>query len=816
MSKEQRQLFDTAPEPWEADDQSQQLVATVVLSAGPAQEFDYLVPDSLREKVELGRRVKVPLGPSNRLVVGYCVRLEDRPAGRRRLKPLHSVLDQRSLLSPAMLRLTRWIADYYLCDWAAVLDAVVPVGVRSGAGTRLATLLAVDAEVAANVKPRPVVAVEGETSGRGFTLGDLKLSPKQAEILKILAESKQPLTPGELARAARCTSGPIATLRRKGLIRAQSSRIATLRPEESLPVREKHLVLNPDQQQALQTILEAINGPRHQTILVHGVTGSGKTEVYIQAIQEVIHFGRQAIVLVPEISLTPQTVERFRQRFGAVAVLHSHLSDAERHWHWQRIAEGAVSVVVGARSAVFAPTPHLGLIVLDEEHESSFKQGSVPRYHARDVAIARAAAENIPLVLGSATPSLESWHRAKTGQYTLVEMPRRVLDRPMPIVGTIDLRAQKARGGLSRGAISRQMQAAVTAALDDGGQVILLLNRRGFSTHIQCPACGHVMNCPHCDIALTHHRTETIALCHYCDYEVPAPSVCPVCEFAGIRYSGLGTQRLEAEVRARFPNVMTIRMDTDAMQAHGSHQRALEAFRVGNVRILLGTQMIAKGLDFPNVTLVGVINADTALHLPDFRAAERTFHLVTQVAGRTGRGPKGGRVLVQTFSPDHPAIQAAVRHDYAAFAAGELPIRQMLCYPPLASMIRLVIRGPVEAVVAEFADYIAGRIRAALSIGRDTTAGAANTIVGAAVVLPHPAVGCGSTTAAPTPPPTATRVLGPAPCPFARLKGRYRFQIQVQGPDGEPLRAAVREATADLEPPEDVQWIVDVDPVEML
>jgi primosomal protein N' (replication factor Y) (superfamily II helicase) len=762
MTPDQRQLFDTEPEPWEADDQGRQLAASVVLSAGPEQAFDYSVPDSLRDVVELGRRVQVPLGKGNRLVVGYCVGLEDQPIGRRRLKPLHSVLDQRSLLSPAMLRLTRWIADYYLCDWASVLDAVVPAGVRTGAGTRMATLLTIDDETAKR-------------------LPELKLSPKQMEVLKVLAEAKEPLGPGELARAARCTSAPIATLRRKGLIRAHTGRIATLRPDEAPPAREKHLVLNPDQEHALRAILDAMNARKHQTILVHGVTGSGKTEVYIQAIQEVIHFGRQAIVLVPEISLTPQTVERFRGRFGSVAVLHSHLSDAERHWHWQRIAEGAVSVVVGARSAIFAPTPNLGLIVLDEEHESSFKQDSVPRYNARDVAVARAAAEGIPLVLGSATPSLESWHRAQTGQYMLVEMPRRVLDRPMPAVGTIDLRGQKSSGSLSSGAISRQMKAAVTAALDEGGQVILLLNRRGFSTHIQCPACGHVVRCPECDIALTHHRTEQIALCHYCDYEVPAPSACPSCSFAGIRYSGLGTQRLEAEVRARFPNVLALRMDTDTMQAHGSHQRALAAFRAGKVRILLGTQMIAKGLDFPNVTLVGVINADTALHLPDFRAAERTFHLVTQVAGRTGRGPKGGRVLVQTFSPDHPAILAAVRHDYAAFAAGELPIRQMLRYPPFASMIRLVVRGPVEPVTAEFANYIAERLNAALKQQQ-----------------------------------TEARVLGPAPCPFARLKGKYRFQIQVQGPDGEQLRAAVRQATTQLEPPDDVQWIVDVDPVDML
>ena len=311
--------------------------------------------------------------------------------------------------------------------------------------------------------------------------------------------------------------------------------------------------------------------------------------------------------------------------------------------------------------------------------------------------------------------------------------------------------------------------------------MILLLNRRGFSTHIQCPACGHVMRCPGCDIALTHHRTEEIALCHYCDYHVPAPTACPNCEFGGIRYGGRGTQRLEAEVRARFPGVPCLRMDTDAMQARGSHERAFSAFRSGKVRILLGTQMIAKGLDFPEVTLVGVINADTALHLPDFRAAERTFHLVTQVAGRTGRGPKGGRVLVQTFNPDHPAIRAAVRHDFAAFAAGELPARQMFRYPPFTAMIRLVIRGPKPRPVAEFAGHLAERLRWALK-DRQTDA----------------------------------RVLGPAPAPFAKLRGKYRFQIQVQGPDGDALREAVRRATADQRPPEGVQWIVDVDPQDML
>jgi len=780
MSPEQRSLFDTAPEPWEEDDQSEQLVAAVVFATGPAQEFDYVVPDALREQVEPGRRVRAPFGKGNRLVDGYCVRVETRRAGRRRLKPLEAVLDQRSLLSAPMLRLTQWIAAHYLCDWATVLEAVLPAGVRGRAGTRLSTLL----------------WVEPATTAR---LAELQLPDKQAAVLKALAAADGPLTSSQLARAARCTHSPIAALRRKGLIRARTGRVQASARSEPATARQPHLKLNDDQQAALDAILDALHSGRHQTVLIHGVTGSGKTEVYIQAIQEVIHFGRQAIVLVPEISLTPQTVERFRQRFGEVAVLHSHLSDAERHWHWQRIVEGKVPVVVGARSAIFAPTPHLGLIVLDEEHETSFKQETAPRYHAREVAIFRAQAEGVPLVLGSATPSLESWQRANSGAYRLVEMPRRVLGRPLPAVGTIDLRCEALRRQ-SRGAISRQLHLAMAAALEEGGQVILLLNRRGFSTHIQCPACGHALRCPHCDIALTHHRTRQIALCHYCDYQVPAPTACPACEFSGIRYGGLGTQRLEAEVRARFPGVPCLRMDSDTMQAHGSHERAFLAFRSGEVRILLGTQMIAKGLDFPNVTLVGVINADTALHFPDFRAAERTFHLVTQVAGRTGRGPKGGRVLVQTSNPEHPAIQAATRHDYRAFAAAELPMRQMLRYPPFASMIRLVIRGPVEKAAADFAAEVADRLRAALAAPEQMGTGTS--------AEPVPI--------ASQPPGADARVLGPAPAPFARLRGKYRFHIQLQGPDDDLLRAAVRKAAVEVQTPEQVQWIVDVDPVDML
>ena len=396
MSDQQRHLFDTEPAPWQEDDQAEQLVASVVLPTGPAQQFDYVVPDRLRDQIEPGRRVRVPLGRGNRLVTGYCVRLDTRPAGPRRLKPVEAVVDRRSLLSPAMLRLTEWIAERYLCDWGQVLETVVPAGVRGQAGTRMTTLLT----VAADARER---------------IASMKLPEKQRAVLDALWAAKEPLTPQELARAARCTLAPITALAPQGADPLPHRPHAAPAGRAAARRREANLTPNPDQAKALAAILAALRAQQHQVILVHGVTGSGKTEVYIQAIEEVVRYGRQAIVLVPEISLTPQTVERFRHRFGEVAVLHSHLSDAERHWHWQRIAEGGVPVVVGARSAIFAPTPHLGLIVLDEEHEGSFKQETAPRYHARDVAIARAEAEGVPLVLGSATPSLESWLQAQQG-----------------------------------------------------------------------------------------------------------------------------------------------------------------------------------------------------------------------------------------------------------------------------------------------------------------------------------------------------------------------------------------------------------------
>lgn len=760
MTQSQHTLFG-APEPWELDDAWQALVASVVFSSGAGGEFSYRVPDDLAGLLEPGRRVQVPFGRGNRLVTGYCVGVENRDVGPRQLKAIAEVVDQRTLLSPAMLRLTRWMAEHYLCEWGQVLEAALPAGVRAQAGTRTATFLKIT------------------ETGRA-ALAHEKLGKKQKELLEILASVDGPLAPNELVSRAHCTLAPLATLRKRHWVATIRKRVQTMVPEHAPVERTANLELNDDQTRALDAILTSMRAREHQVILLHGVTGSGKTEVYMRAIEETVSFGRTAIVLVPEISLTPQTVERFRSRFPRVAVLHSHQTDAERHWHWEQIASGQIQVVVGPRSAIFAPTPHLGLIILDEEHESSFKQETVPRYHARDVALRRAEDERIPLVLGSATPSLESWQRARDKTYRLVELPRRVFDRPLPRVDTIDMLS--AQGGRPRrSAISRPLERAMQAALENDGQVILLLNRRGFSTHIQCPACGLVLRCPGCDIALIHHRKEAIALCHYCDHQMPAPAECPDCQFAGILYSGMGTERLEAEVRERFSQYACLRMDTDAVKGPGAHERALNKFRSGSVRILLGTQMIAKGLDFPNVTLVGVVNADTGLHLPDFRASERTFQLLAQVAGRTGRGEKGGRVLVQTLNPHHPAIEFASRHDYEGFAQMELAARSALSYPPFGELARVILRGEQQERLHDFSVQMGDRLR--------------ETLEAAGVKF---------------------RILGPALAPIAKLRGQFRYHLQLQAESGEPLRAALRAVTAAIEPPDDIHFVVDIDPISML
>ena len=786
-------------EAWEVAASEDRLVADVVFNRPLTTIYQYLVPEGLRDLIGPGQRVQAPFGRGGQSTTGYCVGLSTTlPAGRT-LKTIESVLDREPLIDSRMLELTRWIGDRYLCGWGQVLETVIPKGVKTNAGTRevafftlsdaLQAKLGVVAQGTSNVdelndvksgvSAHPAEAGTANQPARSVSeiatiLDGLKLRAKQRTVVEILHAAQRPMSVDELSAAAQCGVSPIHSLEEKGLIVSLRRRVFTTTETDAIePHRE--IVLNDDQTRAVKTILDVVRSSEHRTLLLHGVTGSGKTEVYIRAIEEIVSYGRQAIMLVPEISLTPQTIRRFRSRFDSVAVLHSHLTDAERHGHWKQIASGNVQVVVGARSAVFAPTPHLGMIVIDEEHETSFKQDNTPRYHAREVARYRAEIEKVPLILGSATPTLESWQRVISRKDTLISMPKRVENLPLPPVVIVDTRNDPAIGKGT--AIGRALFQAMNVALKEGGQVILFLNVRGYSSVIWCRGCGVGVKCPNCDITLTWHKERAIALCHCCNFSAKPPSTCPSCGRPGLAYLGLGTERLENEVRTRFEDYKCLRMDSDTMQKRGSHDTALEKFRHGEVQILLGTQMIAKGLDFPNVTLVGVIDADTLLHQPDLRSAERTFQLIAQVAGRTGRSRRGGRVLVQTASPSQPAILRAAEHNYLGFANAEMLHRKALNVPPFSQLARIIIRGPVEKEVNEYAVKIGELVRAA---SKEIQA--------------------------------EVKILGPAPCPVTRLKANFRYHLQVTTRDLESLRAIWLLAAPQFPSHSTIEHQVDVEP----
>jgi primosomal protein N' (replication factor Y) len=752
--------FADVPE-WEQAAQDDVLVAEVVFNLPLERPYTYAVPEGLRDLLRPGQRVRAPLGRSNRLVTGYCVGVVPGERGQRTLKELESLLDRDPLIDSSMLELTRWIGERYLCGWGQVLDSVIPAGVRNKSGTREVQYF--------HLSEQALELLAGRVTGQ-------RLSSQQRTLLESLQRAGQPLTATDLCAAAGCSPASLSGLRRKGLVVPLKQR-SELDAEAGPPGQtEADLQMNDQQQQALDAILKPIRESRHETLLLHGVTGSGKTEVYIQAIREVVSYGRQAIVLVPEISLTPQTIRRFRSRFGSVAVLHSHMTDTERHRQWQSIAAGGVQVVVGARSAVFAPVPHPGLIVIDEEHEPSFKQDSTPRYHAREVARRRCEDARVPLVLGSATPTLESWLRAARKQDRLVSMPQRVADRPLPPVLIVDVRTDPriARGS----SIGRAMHQAISRALQERGQTILFLNLRGYSPVVWCRTCGAGVKCPACDITLTWHRDRQAVVCHSCGWTSDPPLACPACQSAAVRYLGAGTQKLDEEVRGLFPQARVLRMDSDSMNRPGSHDEALGQFRRGEVDILLGTQMIAKGLDFPNVTLVGVVDADTMLRQPDMRAAERTFQLIAQVAGRTGRGERSGRVLVQTTCPDDPAVRFAAKHDYIGFAGHELAERRDTKAPPFSYAARVIFRGLDERRTREAAIAVAERLRAACR-------GELQSV----------------------------RVLGAAPAPIVRLRNFWRFHLQICAGTTEQVRALWLAVERTLELPEDVEFAVDVDPI---
>ena len=753
------------------------MIARVTLEMALRKEFDYSIPPGLAEQIDVGSRVQVPFGP--RKVFG-CVTALAEESDRAKLKPILKVIGAQALVTPKVLKLARWIGEYYCCAPEVALKSVLPDAVRQEqAGWR--ELLYVHA--------------------LPFTGDFPKLSKRQKEIWHIIEERREiPLK--ELLELADTTASTIRRLEDRGLvtISAQISERDPYAREHILP--SQPLPLNPAQTKALDAIIVAMdraptaNPPtaKHQSaianqprpFLLHGVTGSGKTEVYLQAIAHALQQGKGAIVLVPEISLTPQTVERFKARFSSgavqtlVAVLHSHLSAGERHDEWHKIRQGRARIVIGARSAIFAPVDPLGLVIVDEEHENSYKQEEAPRYHARDVAIMRGQMEGAMVLLGSATPSMETYFNCKKGKYALLELPERADDKKMPFVRVVDMR-QTLRKGKVIPIFSPQLTDAIAHRLERGEQTILFLNRRGYSTSLQCPLCGYVAGCPNCSISLTYHRQDQKLACHICGHTASVPSACPnpKCRNPEIRYAGLGTQKVEDSLTKLFPHARIKRMDSDALKRKDDFRRILGDFRAGKIDILVGTQMIAKGLHFPRVTLVGIIYADLALHQPDFRAGERTFQLLTQVAGRAGRGDVEGEVFVQAFTPFHPAIQFARRHDFAGFFEQELEFRQQLRYPPFSRIALLTLRGRNEEKVKFFADHLKREVDKIISTINDTL------------------------------------VAGPAPAPLLRADTYYRYQIMLRAPRMTALSLRLAQLTQSLSLDNDVILSVDIDPVEM-
>jgi primosomal protein N' (replication factor Y) len=775
------------------------MIARVSLEIALRKEFDYLIPPGLAGQIEVGSRVQVPFGP--RKILG-CVTALAEESAHTNLKPILKVIGVQTLVTPKVLKLARWIAEYYCCAPEIALKSVLPEAVRkeeSGWRERLF------------VRALPM---SGEFS---------KLPKRQQEVWNIIEERRE-LPLSELVELAETTAATVRKLEDRGLVEIapQISERDPYAREHILP--SQPLALNPAQAAALERITEAMDkpsstlNPQPSTFLLHGVTGSGKTEVYLQALAHALEQGKGAIVLVPEISLTPQTVERFKARFSSgklqtlVAVLHSHLSAGERHDEWHKIRQGRARIVIGARSAIFAPVEPLGLIIVDEEHEHSYKQEEVPRYHARDVAIMRGQMENAVVVLGSATPSLESYYNCKKGKYTLLELPERVDDQKMPHVRVVDMRqaASQQRGKEGIPIFSPQLKEAITQRLERKEQTILFLNRRGYSTSLQCPKCGEVVQCPNCSLALTFHRQEQKLCCHICGHVAPVPSVCPnvKCKNPAIRFAGTGTQRVEETLAKLFPQARIKRMDADTMKRKDDYRKVLGDFRTGKTDILVGTQMIAKGLHFPNVTLVGIIYADLALHQPDFRAGERTFQLLTQVAGRAGRGDVEGEVFVQAFAPFHPAIQYARRHDFTGFYEQEIEFREQLKYPPVSRVALLTLKGRNEDKVKFSAEHLKRELEKNLVAAVcDRRRSDENN-----------AVAKGKESAAVTDRRYSFRdliIAGPAPAPLLRAETFYRYQIMLRTRAMSKLSQALAKIIGTLALPEDVTLAVDIDPVNL-
>ena len=732
--------------------------------------FDYLVPTEMNDLIEIGCRVKVPFGPRN--VLGFVIGLKNETdVPLTKIKPIAQLLDIEPVLTNEMLQLAKWLKNETICYEIDALQVMIPSALRAKYEKKVTVQVPIE-NLHPNLQPlfershtvnyklfekngllpqlknalkQKYVSIENVVSQQGKVKAVKKVqiddsqtkltevasrisnrAKKQKQLIEWMQKhAGEVLEPNEIYQQTNTSPQVLQTLIELGAATFVHQEVYR-DPFTKEIKKTDFLSLTDEQAFALNQITSTMEEGKPETFLIHGITGSGKTEVYLQAIAKCLEQGKEAIVLVPEISLTPQMTDRFRSRFGElVAVLHSGLSVGEKYDEWRKIHRRSVKVVVGARSAVFAPFDNLGLIILDEEHEATYKQEDSPRYHARDVAIWRSHFHQCPVILGSATPSLESFARAKKKVYTLLTLKQRALKQSLPTVHIVDMREELKKG--NRSMFSQSLAESIQLRLEKKEQMVLFLNRRGYSSFVLCRDCGTVLQCENCDISLTYHRNNEKCKCHYCGFEIHVPKNCPQCQSDHIRFFGTGTQKIEEEIAKLFPEARVLRMDVDTTKTKGSHEQILEAFGEGKADILLGTQMIAKGLDYPNITLVGVMSADTSLHLPDFRAAEKTFQLLTQVSGRAGRHQKPGEVVIQTYTPEHYAIEMSKAQDYLPFYEREMQMRHQAGYPPYYYLVLIQISHTDVLMAAEYAgktvDWLRSKLSFNVSIIGPTTAG---------------------------------------------------------------------------------------------
>ena len=743
----------------------------MIVGVQPLAGFDkllhYKVPETLRAGLRPGALVRVPI--LNRSHLGLVMEINAVPdCPPEKLKALSAVLHDFPALTPDLLELARWMHLYYAARMESVLEAMIPAAVRGEAQLKSEKYISL---------ARPATAEE--------LAGLAKKAPQQARLCEFLQQQYKPVKKSLVLARLGITAAVVTGLVKRGLVHEENRHVERVAYPDNwtggeivtgLPPQ-----LNEEQAAVVKSVAESLTRKKFTAHLLHGVTGSGKTEVYLRAVEQVLAAGGSAIYLVPEVALTPQTVARLRGRFEAAGhqtvVWHSHLSDGERFDGWTALATGRARVVVGARSAIFAPVHDLRLIVVDEEHEPAYKQDETPRYHGRDVAVYRAKLAHAVCLLGSATPSLESFANVRGGKYQLNVLTKRVDDKRMPDIQIVDMRVEVMR---QRGLVtlSRLLVDHMHQRFERKEQIILFINRRGYSSSLQCRKCGHVEQCPHCSVAMTYHRADETLKCHWCAHERGAPVVCPACAAPDIRWRGLGTQRVEEAVRRVLPRARMERMDSDTMSKKHRFRQILGDFRAGKIDILIGTQMIGKGLDFPNVTLVGLVDADMSMHVPDFRANERTFQLLVQVAGRAGRGDRAGEVVVQTFTPKSDAIQFARKADFNGFAEAELAMRKQFNYPPYRHLIHHIFRGPNPEKIRFFADHWVKQVEQALG--------------------------------------NVVEIRGPAPAPVEKVKDEYRFQVWYFCARTTKVVPELVRLQATVAWPDDVSQVLDVDPMSLV